>query len=141
MLMNDIINYVFCTYLYCSIYYSITYTTVKTHSKKNTYGFDRKISRTLILLKKSSIKPWSKRFSISEFLWRFSRKKKCTSKQFKFPPPDAGMLIHCLTQLLVFRPVHMPRPIPGFIKLWPPFPYEFLGLKIPSQRMTNWIRK
>lgn len=32
-------------------------------------------------------------FSISAFLWGFSRKK-CTTKQFNFSAPEAGMLIN-----------------------------------------------
>lgn len=33
-------------------------------------------------------------FSSSKSLWGFSRKKKCTSKQSKFLPPEVGMLIN-----------------------------------------------
>lgn len=77
------------------LYYSITYIKVKTHSKKKSMAFDRKTTKILLFTKikyATLTKAVRIVFSISAFLWGFSRK--CTTKQFNFSAPEAGMLIN-----------------------------------------------
>lgn len=61
-------------------------------------AFDRKTTKVLILFTKIKYATLTKEvhivFSISAFLWGFSRKKNVLAKQLKCSPPEVGMLIN-----------------------------------------------